>query len=335
MITIITGGPGAGKTCEMVSILAAISKDNDRPIYSANINGLKLPHTAIDPLKWHDEAPLGAIIAIDEGQEYFRPLGPGQKVPEAIQRMEVHRHSGNDFIITTQGPALLHKNIKDLCTRHIHIRDLGFLGRWWYEWPEANDNPKKEWKTAPLKKRHKLDKKVYDLYKSSSLHVKPVRSFPMMIIVFAVVVLLGLAGTWFGYRNISSRLAPPTPAGLTKATPGAPGVSQSVPVGAAAPASAFPGYLSDYTQFIPRLSGAPETAPAYDELRRVRAMPMVVGGFCRGPKCYCVNQQGRPSGISDGDCRKWLENPPFNPYQDPTQRNPEGVRTVGDKAPPS
>lgn len=220
MITLITGAPGAGKSAALVSLLLELSKE--RQIYVNGIPDLKIPHLPLDnPSTWPESVPDGSIIVIDEVQNAWRPRGPGTKVPPDVQALETHRHRGLDFYIITQGPNLVDTNVRALVGRHIHLRDVGVLGRWWYEWPECADNCRTAWKNAPLKKRYKLPKKAFDLYKSSSLHVKPLRSFPMMLIVLAIALIGFAVGAYMIYSSIQSKLAPSAPLPNSSPKPGA------------------------------------------------------------------------------------------------------------------
>src|SRR5256885_16044190 len=73
---------------------------------------------------WHETVPDGSVIIIDEVQRIWRPSGPGQKIPDMIALLETHRHRGLDFYIITQGPNLIHANVRALIGRHVHLRDL-------------------------------------------------------------------------------------------------------------------------------------------------------------------------------------------------------------------
>lgn len=310
MITLITGAPGAGKSAALVELLATIFKG--RPTYVNGVPELKLPHEDLpDLMVWPDVVPDGALVVGDEVQKYWRPMGPGQKPPDAITKLETHRHRGLDFVIITQGPKLVHSNVRALVGRHIHLRDLGWLGRWWYEWPECNDNCAQAWKNAPIKKRYKLPKQVFTQYKSASEHVKPVRSFPWMLVV-AIACLFGtVALAYWAYTRVMARNASVAPAPAPAAAPGAPGAASNAAV--SAPAK----FVDDRIDFIPRMTIKPESAPAYDSLRVVVSMPVVAGAICRGAVCKCVTQQGTDSGLSSADCKAWMENRPFNPYAKP------------------
>ncbi|WP_406622929.1 zonular occludens toxin family protein [Acidovorax sp. SDU_ACID1] len=212
MITLLTGAPGTGKTAALVDLLRTVGAD--RPLFVFGLNGLKLAHVPLeDPTKWMDEVPDGAAIVIDEVQQVWRPRGAGKSVPDHIAALETHRHRGLDFFLTTQGPNLLDSNVRALVGRHIHLRDLGWLGRWWYEWPECADQCRTGWRSAPIKKRYKLPKRIFDSYTSASIHIKPIRSFPTALVV--AVTALGGTGylAWHMYGRLASNMDP-TAAGV-------------------------------------------------------------------------------------------------------------------------
>lgn len=308
MITLITGAPGTGKSNALVSLLETIGKD--RAIYVFGIPELKIPHIELpDPSTWPDTVPDGSAIILDEVQNVWRPRGPGQKVPEHVAKLETHRHRGLDFYIITQGPNLVDANVRALVGRHVHLRDLGILGRWWYEWPECADNCRTAWKNAPIKKRYRLDKAAQAKYKSASVHIKPVRSVPWMLAVMVLALCIVAFMSWRAYGMISAKVNPPKPAAMAVAS----GQVGAASPGAQQPAEA-PKTIDDRIAWIPRISHRPESAPAFDELRKVAVMPVVAGAICNGKGCRCVTQQGTNAGLSDAECRAWLENPPFDPY---------------------
>ena len=206
MITLITGAPGAGKTAALVSMLADV--DPGRPVYVSGIPELSLPgrtiHVLEDPASWPHEIPDGALVCIDEVQRLWRPRPAGQPVPADIAELETHRHRGFDFWIITQHPGLLHKNVRTLVGRHVHLRDVGVLGRWWYEWPECCENALTGWKTAPIKRRYRLPRRAFGWYRSASMHMAKSRAFPVPLIVAAVAVV---ACVFAGYRVWQSSTA--------------------------------------------------------------------------------------------------------------------------------
>jgi zona occludens toxin len=312
VITLFTGSPGAGKTASLVDFLSKLP--GDRPLFVDGLNGLTLPHTVCDANNWHNELPDGAILVIDEVQRVWRPRGAGTKVPESVAQLETHRHRGIDVFVTTQAPRLLDSNVRGLVGRHVHIRDTGILGRYWYEWPESNDSM--QWKTCINKKRISLPKKAFSLYKSASIHTTPVRGVPRAMI-FGIVALLLFCALAYGVYNIIQRTqnGGKVPSSDVKSTQ-VKNQNQDSSGQSLQQADGI-GPIDDRVAFIPRVSNKPESAPAFDHLRVVAAMPVVTGAACMGAKCKCYTGQGTDAGLSDGECRTWLQNRPFNPYLAP------------------
>ena len=309
MITLITGAPGTGKTNALVSLLESIGKD--RAVYAFGIPDLKIPHEALDdPTTWPDTVPDGSAIVLDEVQNVWRPRGPGQKVPDHVAKLETHRHRGLDFYIITQGPNLVDSNVRALVGRHVHLRDLGILGRWWYEWPECADNCRTSWKNAPIKKRYRLDKTAQQKYKSASIHVKPVRSIPWMLAVMVVALIIVGVMTWFGYSAINKKMHP------AAANPAqAPGVVATATLGQPQTISAA---ADERVDFMPRMYDRPWTAPAYDHLRQVVALPTITGALCMRGACTCYHGKGKLLDVSSEACSAWMRDQPFNPYEVPS-----------------
>lgn len=328
MITLFTGSPGAGKTASLVDFLSKLP--GDRPIFSDGLEGLTLPHTVVDSNNWHKELPDGAILVIDEVQRVWRPRGPGAKVPDSVAELETHRHRGIDVFITTQSPRLLDANVRALVGRHVHIRDTGILGRYWYEWPECNDAM--AWKTCINKKRIKLPKKAFSLYKSASMHVAPVRGVPRALIYgfFAFVALAVLS--FMTYKILTKHQTSQSLNSVSSNTESPHVLANSHTV---TPIESKKSYIDDRVDFIPRVSNRPESAPAYDHLRKVVTMPVVVGGYCQGQKCHCVTQQGTHAGLSDSECRAWIERPPFDYYRAQPQPQPDRASPAEQGATPA
>lgn len=340
MITLLTGMPGAGKTAAMVDLLRELAKDRPlfvhfdpkerlRPEQKLLHETLQLPHTPVNAATWHEEVPDGGILVIDEGQGCWRPRGPAAKVPEAIAALETHRHAGVDIFITTQAPRLIDANVRGLVGRHVHIRDTGWLGRWWYEWPEVNESL--AWKTCPVKKRYKLPKAVFDLYRSASVHTTPVRMAPKTLLLVGVLlvclaVLIALIVRSIG-RHTSSQAQPETKPDQVAAATVQP-ANQARP---GAPAAALPDERVD---FIPRLYDRPWTAPAYDGLRHVVRMPAISGAVCINGVCECYHGKERLMEVSSDACQQWATYRPFNPYAADPETRPDG-RQPPETTPPA
>lgn len=315
MITLFTGAPGAGKTAALVDALMTTPEYAGRPLFVHGLDGLCLNHQLINAAAWSAKDPSGeyivpdgALVVIDEVQSIWRARTIGAQVPDAVQALETHRHRGLDFLLTTQAPALLDVNVRRLVGRHVHIRDTGILGRWWYEWPECSDSI--DWQTALNKRRWSLPKKAFDQYISASKHIKPVRSVPRIFFIVVLCVLLLAGLIYYLYGRLSPKVQPSPP---SQTSP----VSTSGGVVVTAGPGAAPDVVMD---FIPRLSGHPESAPAYDHLRKIEVLPVVTGGMCWGrtasETCRCFVPGGFDAPISADECRTLVLNPlPYNPYQ--------------------
>lgn len=318
MITLITGAPGCGKSAALVDLLSKLAKG--RALYVNGIPDLVVPHFDLEDVhKWPEVVPDGAAVVLDEVQTHWRPRGPGQKVPVDIAALETHRHRGLDFFIVTQHPGLLDRNVRALVGRHVHLRDVGVLGRHWYEWPECSENV--AWKTAPLRKRYKLPKDAFKLYKSASVHIKPIRTFPIAVVFGGLAVVACLFFGWKVFGLVKGKLG-------GEKSPAAAVAAVSPASGASAASSGRAGVRYSYRsipaaeferQAVPVVANRPETAPMYDELRKVVRMPRIMGGYCQGGECRCYMQEGLRAPISMQACYDWVRTPRFDPYYAPAQ----------------
>lgn len=91
--------------------------------------------------------------------------------------------------------------------------------------------------------------------------------------------------------------------------------------------------IDDRVDFIPRVSHRPESAPAFDHLRKIIAMPVVAGGLCQGDKCTCITQQGTNPGISNEECRAWVASRPFDYYRQPELSSQPAAIPVAENPP--
>ncbi len=343
MITIITGNPGAGKTLYTVDKLlrgivgTTVDEEVDgeivkhpRTIYT-NVNGLLLDHEKIDGSaegglrNWHEWAKPGSVIVMDEVQKIWEPRANGSKVPPDIQALETHRHMGVDFIFITQGLMLTERNLCMLCNRHLHVRRIGNMPlAIVYEWDHASRTLM--YSKAVAKAPYRYSKAVYKLYKSAKLHTSQKRRIPTLVyfILAGLLALAYLAPTT--YTRLAERTGLKKPDAVATAPASSPdakkpaqgqGVQPGQAVQPGPAAAPEPAFIDDRVAFIPRLSGKPETAPAYDQIRHVVNMPLVTGGVCFKGHCKCVTQQGTDAGMTHEECKAWMAAPPFDPYTQP------------------
>jgi len=323
-ITLITATPGGGKTALAVQIMMEAVAAG-RPLFVMGIPELTLPYSPTPPINEWTELredpenpglmmpyftfPPNSLIVLDEAQRVFRLRASASKVPEHVAAFETVRHTGVTFLLMTQHPNFVDSHIRNLVGQHIHLRDLGLLGRWFYEWPEVSDP--KAFHSAPIKKPWKLPKETFSLYKSSSLHIKRRYTVPPAMMMLAVVVLLGCGGVWMVWSSISKKLEP----GVVASAVAAPGVGAP----AAQPTIAKADPAVKLLEFVPVVPGRPETAPAYDSVRVVRNLPRVAGCVATASRCRCVNDQGTDAGLDQLQCRRWIDSPPFDAYTDRAQ----------------
>jgi zona occludens toxin len=239
MLTLITGGPGTGKTAWTVQELTRLP--SQRKLYVHGIPELKIAHEKIYCLsdqcdhcrdmthlvdyedsehgqyqqleelenpgqpvylveEWQHWATFGSLIVIDEVQRVWRP---SNKVPDDVAGLETHRHKGLDFWLISQGPHLFHSNVRLLITRHIHLV-ADWKGRKEFEFPECRQNVTN--RSDAVERPYKLPKKIFGLYKSSTLHIKqshrkPLSFYFMCASIAVFFVLLGFAAKRWNARQ--------------------------------------------------------------------------------------------------------------------------------------
>ncbi|MDD5323309.1 MAG: zonular occludens toxin domain-containing protein [Methylococcales bacterium] len=297
MITLITGTPGSGKSIYAVWHEIKPAVEAGRIVYSCGIPNLKLPAIPLSDDQardWYktipksndddpDESPVlstiaeGSMIVIDEVQRLWRPTGAGSVSPD-IAALETHRHHGLDFIVITQHPSLLHRNVRALVGRHIHLRATA-LGNYLYEFPEWCENPQtKSARTNCVRTRYRLPKAAFELYKSASLHVKTSKRKPIQYFVFMAVLL---AVPVAGYSFVQSIVDRTKPAQVVASGPGLP--SDPVSSFTATPALDSHRYLDvrlvsnqvDWSQIAACVSGVSKCLCYGDSGQRL-AVPVAV-----------------------------------------------------------
>jgi zona occludens toxin len=231
MITLITGTPGAGKSAYAVWHEIRTADAEGRLIYCCGIPRLKIP-----TVEWSYEQasqwavkkpdvfdnetgellpPLlenvkeGSLIVIDECQELWRNgSSSARDVPLDISYLEKHRHHGLDFVILTQHPDLVHSNVRRLVGKHIHIRKTP-LGLYLYEFSEWCAHPEtRGGRDNSSRRRYSLNKNVFNLYESASLHVKTSHRKPIQLYVLGTILLLAPFFGYFIYSRINQRVHP-------------------------------------------------------------------------------------------------------------------------------
>lgn len=304
MITLITGTPGAGKTLYAVSKLlrdlvgSTVKKTNDdgsvteipRRILT-NINGLLLDHELIGPdapgglADWHTWCKPGDVICYDEVQRSWTPRANGSKVPDYISALETHRHMGVDFILLTQNPMLIDRNVTALVGRHLHVRRFGGLGAAIvYEWDHASRSLM--FSKSIAKHTFRYDKSVFKLYKSAELHTKPKTSIPTL----AIVALLAVAGAAFAIPYAAGRISDHGDLAQKALDPASnrPHLASTPQTSTPPPPPLFDA-SPDLAQSLPAPSDPLQNSPLIDP-----NAPVFSGCAVARDRCLCFDVRGNP-----------------------------------------
>lgn len=211
---LITGLPGSGKSLLAVELIKLnADSEEPRPLFT-NVKGIdkkslrcfSLNNEVITSIR-ADNYPPGSIFVIDEAQEHYPPRANGARKPEHIALFEVRRHSGYDFIILTQHPKLIDKNIRVLLSDHYHnVRPFGMGYRNVLHWNTVNEDPEPNQSASTAvvtKKTH--DKELFKFYKSSVEHnvKKTIPKKPFIII--GVCVLVVVLASFYTYKSLSPK----------------------------------------------------------------------------------------------------------------------------------
>ena len=340
MITLITGVPGSGKTLMAVSDLAKkVDKEwAGRKIFIHGIPELTIPtepipdgHTIQDMhvwLKWPENH--GSVVVIDEAQNIFPPRSAGSKTPEIVEWLHVHRHSGVDFILITQMPGRIDKQVRDLVGAHYHIHKTPLGVRMRYFWDYCENNPKSGMKNA-RPEVYKFDKKAFGLYKSAEIHtkVKTPKSrvlwvIPLALVVFGMTSYMGyslLSGLGSSEKadsensSVSSFVDVPSD-DLKKTVK-----DKSVVAGQEMGERIAPSQNKNLTEEMlkPKIEGMVESKPLYDQIRQVKQLEYPVACISGGKSgCSCYSSQGTViKEIGKKTCNDYVKNGmPFNPYKE-------------------
>jgi zona occludens toxin len=328
MITLITGGPGAGKTA--LALHLVLSEYPNRPVFS-NVRGLTIEHSSIPSIEewtvfeangqgtgeFRFTFPENAVIIIDEAQQFFRPRATGSKVPPYVQAFETHRQDGIDFVLMTQHSSFLDANIRKLIknARHIFIKP-GFFGRYRFERPDAFNEDDRTELALCKKSRYKLPAYVFPLYKSSKLHTKPARpGLPSQAYVLGAALLVIAGAGWALYGSMSERFADKPPESIQVRSPGAErGTAQPAraprQVGGVVPVSMMEAVIpSDANNHL--------SAPLYAAVVPSVVPPMVVACVSSASSCTCYSQQITPLYMPDDQCRARAAGQYYDPYRAP------------------
>lgn len=339
-IYLVTGTPGAGKTLNTIEAVHKRALKESRAVYYANIKGITFDNwhemedhrqegvnldTAITPHSWYN-APDGSILLIDECQDFYPSTSANKAQPDYIMKMATHRHRGYDIYLITQGPNLINSKIKDWVTPHIHYRRLwggNKTYRYINEQVINNIRDVRAVAEAAIRQKVKLNKQYFDAYTSSVMHTQNRRYNWRIIAIMAFSLLAVPLGVYYVYYGMQSFDGPPPEPELRyeyKQGPIQPQYNQPQPasLGDRLIPSGTDGF-DPLIMYNPRIAAMPETAPAYDDLRKPQTWPKPQCLISKAKDtCACYTQQATIlHDYPDALCREYAT----HGYFDPTRKD--------------
>lgn len=301
MIELVTGTPGAGKTLYTLCYIKSKAEKEQRPVFYSGIPGLTLGWTEIDPERWFD-APVNAIVVIDECQRVFRPRANGGKVPDYVEKLETHRHQGIDLTLLTQHPMLIDSNVRRLVGRHFHVaRRFGMKRATVLEFETCKDQPLSKHADA-IRHEWAYPKEAFGWYKSAEAHTHKARIPARIWLLLALPFMLGALLYWFYNRHYEDGQIKNPVKGAT------PAVSNGSASGSGGQAAKGPMTVREYVQAVtPRVAGLPHTAAIFDEVTRPTRAPYPVGCVLDASGCRCFTEQGAAYRTEEGVCQQILK----------------------------
>lgn len=310
MIELITGAPGSGKSLFAIWTIENRRKKENRDVYYNGISGINLPWIEFDdPNKWY-ELPAGAIIIIDEAQRVFRPRHSSAAVPEAVSRLETHRHNGHDIYMITQHPTLIETNVRRLAESHHHLmRKFGAAWATIHTWKGVKENCDKTRKDS-ITKEFKYPKEVYKWYTSAEIHTHKFK-LPWKLWLILLLPLIALTGLFFANSSIKKVGSEQKPSFAIPA-----------PVASQVPERQQLDKIRKQLQenftpesMAPRFPDLPFTAPRYDNITAATTAPVPAACVSSKTRCQCYSQQATPINVSEAVCRDFVAHGYFQDFQ--------------------
>ena len=332
MFKLVTGLPGDGKTSNELWDFLHAEQYQGRPKYCTPVNGFdakahgvtEIPH--ID--KWQD-LPEGSVIFCDEIQD-FCGTNLGKEAPDWVQQLARHRHSGYDFISTTQSPMFLHPFARKLVKPHVHYHRPFNLQMCRYTWDNVQNDPTtRTAKNLGQRQLVKPNPKVFELYTSTVLDTHKAKPPYKILIVLALALLVLVVGGVFAFQKIRHFTAPDPVEVAAVKREAAPSKVYDSP---SENLSAEDKPVWTEQSMKPRIPGLLYTAPVYDALTAPSDFPRV--SACMSSKdrgtCNCFTQQGTAIDVPLSACYVFVQSGSFDPWLSgrKQQNNPEAGTTA-------
>lgn len=328
-ISLITGVPGAGKSLRAVWHGIELAKAG-RKVFFYNMDGLDPSKIEADfdatvynvsedftMEKWR-ELPSGSVLIIDEAHKYF-PVRQKDAVPSWMVPMTEARHFGIQIILVTQDPRNLDAFVRRLVGEHEHLnRKAGLNGALVRTFQQISENPddyhaKESASAVPWV----YPKKIFDVYKSASLHViKP--KFPKKILFAVVLIPLIIGFLIYAYMKVTDMGSEPEGNEAPKSQKSALGLNneqeKSVRETAWKDSETF---VKAHTPLIPV---APWSAPIYEGTAptRIPEIYCIASGLegSKDRSCNCYTEQvTKIRNIPVSVCEQAVKDGIYNPYK--------------------
>lgn len=279
---------------------------------------------------WFLWAQKNSVLFVDEAQRFYRPRPSGAKVPLHIRMIEYARHFGIHFVFISQAPRFMDINLRAHIEKHIHL-DKTWKGGLKFESVGCMDIDSKADRKDAVKAAYSPPKHIFPFYVSSSLHLKVKHKIPFAVKSLFVLIPLFFAVMWFIVQKVKADHFGKTPDALPSLVAGSGVPSLGSASGVLSPGQVSEGKVTKFLDdFTPSVPGRPESAPAYDSLRKVAVMPRIAGCLERVNSCVCYSQRGtRLPEVLDIRCRQLLKTGfGFDPYSSMAVDAPKSLQPV-------
>lgn len=294
MIYLITGVPGSGKTLYATTLIQQFIEEG-RAVFS-DINGLLIDDVEHAPEDWR-ETPDGSVVVYDECQMHMGTK-LGKNIPDHIEDLTVHRHTGHDIVLITQGPKLLHSFVRPLVGRHYHVeRVFGTNNAKLYRAERCMENCSKTDLNGADQTLFPFPKKNFDLYKSATVHTHKAAvpawlkrtGFVLVALLVGLFFLAQNAGNFFSGSAVGQAL------GDEQVLPDPVGIAPPVPVSPTHTLTSQPVKLSKIEPPEPIIP------PRYPR--------GISGCFQRisTKTCRCYDYDHTPINMDKVECLNWLD----------------------------
>lgn len=334
MIYLITGTPGTGKTSMVVDMilnnyegLFKFTSDDgaeiDRPLYFCHIDGLdarrfkahELTEEQLQSAPLIDLVPPASVVIVDECDYTYPVRSAAREVPPYIRTLKELRHHGFTLILMTQHPSMIDRYVRQLVGKHIHL-ERKQVGTMRYEWFRCEENIGSSAFENGAGRFYKPPEAAFKYYKSASKHIKFKKKRHPVFYILPFLILLFIWRMfvfWDGFGN-KTGLVEGRPENAAVSQNSAANVQDDAIASSAPQAASVPlgGKIEDY---IPRITGLPETMPLYDNLRVPQNMETVVGCVSSKTTCNCYTEQGTKTFVEPDLCKYYAENGVFQRYR--------------------